>query len=343
MDRIGVFFGGKSSEHEISLMSAEAVLNNIDRDRHQVVCIGISREGIWKLFEGSPGKLPDGSWEDDAREISVNEACDMIDFALPMLHGNVGEDGRLQGLFETMEVPYAGSNVAGSAVCMDKVFSKEIFLQHGLDSPDYAVLRMVDYRKDPDGIAEVYQMLIPYPAFVKPANTGSSVGISKVRSLEELKAAIELAAQYDERIIIEENIDGREVECAVLGNEEPIASGVGEIIFTRDFYDYEAKYSDDGGTKIVIPAELSEGVVEEVRNMARQAYIATACSGFARVDFIVENETNRVYINEINTIPGMTKYSMFPTLWKEQGMSFTEMIERIIEHGYERYNAKDHR
>ena len=340
MDRIGIIFGGKSHEHEISLLSAAAVLGAIDREKHEIVCIGIDRDGKWYRFDGDENEIPAGTWQEHARPVTINEALGGIDFAFPIIHGTYGEDGRLQGVFEMMDLPYAGCGVLASALCMDKALSKEIFFQAGIPNSKYTTLRRDDLEKGPDYCGSKCEEALDYPMFVKPANTGSSIGISKVRDRQELWTALELAAKYDPRIVIEEGIDAREVECAVIGNGIPQVTGVGEIIARKDFYDYEAKYSDDAGTEIVIPARnINRSKLKEIQELAKKAYLATNCEGFARADFLIEKGSGRVFLNEINTIPGCTKYSMFPVLWHVAGVPFTELIERIIGFGYERYNA----
>ncbi|MDY2959466.1 MAG: D-alanine--D-alanine ligase family protein [Hornefia sp.] len=341
IDRVGIFFGGKSSEHEISLLSAEAVINAIDKEKHQVVLIGITREGQWKFFDGNSGDVADGSWEEKGKPISVNEACEMIDFAFPVLHGPFGEDGRIQGLFETMNIPYAGSGVMSSALCMDKAFAKEIFLQNGIPTVDSLLVtkRLID--EDMELVVRRCQDRFSYPVFVKPANLGSSLGISKAGDKFQLKAALRLAAQYDRRVLVEQGINAREIECAIIGNDQPVTSGVGEISAAHDFYDYEAKYTDESGTEIHIPADIEESLVERIRAYAERAYRALDCAGFARADFLIDKDSNEIFLSEFNTIPGCTKYSMFPMLWKQQGIDFTEIIERIVRFGYERHHVEN--
>lgn len=341
MDRIGVFFGGKSNEHEISLLSAAAVLKAIDKNKHQVVSIGITRTGQWKLFEGDPDKVADGSWEKESSPIDIGDVKDMIDFALPILHGAYGEDGRIQGVFEMLDIPYGGSGVTGSALAMDKVAAKQVFVAAGIPTCAFVLVTAEDLV---DGLLEEADRCeneLSYPMFVKPANAGSSVGISKVRSKEELKKALLVAAGYDRRVIVEEGINCREVETGVIGNDRPEVACVGEIVANADFYDYNAKYSDDAGTRIMVPADIDKETSEFIRSTALDAYRALDCAGFSRVDFMIDKDSGAVYVNEINTIPGFTKYSMFPLLWGEVGVPFGELIERIVGYGYERYNVKD--
>lgn len=342
MDKIGIFFGGKSNEHEISLLSATAVIKAIDKASHQLVMIGITKENEFKLYEGDVEKIADGSWENEAKDFDIGELPDMIDFALPILHGPYGEDGTIQGLFEMMNLPYAGCGVLASSLAMDKVAAKQVFIANNVPTCEYKLVYAEDIRNDVEAAARHCESL-PYPMFVKPANMGSSVGISKVRNVKELEAALELAAGYDRRIIVEKGIIGREVETGVIGNEQPEVARVGEIVAKADFYDYTAKYSDDAGTMILVPAKLPKDMEEKIRVIAKDAYKALDCAGFARVDFLVDKETGAVYVSEINTIPGFTKYSMFPLLWQERGVPFGDLVERIVRFGYERYNAKNNR
>ncbi len=343
MKRIGVIFGGRSGEHEVSLLSAASVIEAIDRNKYQVVMIGITREGQWKLYLGELSEIPSGAWEETAEDITVSQLKDLADFIFPVLHGPYGEDGTIQGLFEMLDMPYAGCGVLASALCMDKVSAKKIFEEAGLPTSGYKLVYSEDLAEHMEEIVADIEAELPYVMFVKPSNMGSSVGISKVRNADELRQALLLAAKYDRRIIIEEGIDCREVETGVIGNHKPQVAAVGEIVAKLDFYDYTAKYTDDSGTEISIPAQLPKLTYEKIRTLAKEAYRACDCSGFSRIDFFVDKKTGEVYINEINTIPGFTKYSMFPKMWEEMGVGFTELIERIVEFGYERYYAKNNR
>ncbi len=343
MDRIGIIFGGKSGEHEVSLLSAKAVIDSFDRNAHELVLIGITKEGQWKLYEGETEKIADESWEQNAKDFPIHELKEKIDFAFPVLHGPYGEDGTIQGLFEMMDIPYAGCGVLSSSLCMDKVAAKMIFERAGLPSCKYELVNAEDLKNQMQDVLDCIEETLPYPMFVKPSNMGSSVGISKVRNREQLRTGLITAAKYDRRIIVEEGLNCREIETGVVGNYFAEAAAVGEIIQKQDFYDYEAKYTDDAGTVLSIPAKLSEQTYEKIRELAVKAYKIMDCSGFSRVDFFVDKETGEIYLNEINTIPGFTKYSMFPSLWKEAGVGFTELVERIVKLGYERYYAKNHR
>lgn len=343
MKRIAIIFGGKSGEHEVSLLSAASVIQAIDRRKFQVVTIGIDRNGQWKRYEGTTDRIADGTWEKDAQDMEISTIKELADFVFPVLHGPYGEDGTIQGLFEMLDMPYAGCGVLSSSLCMDKVCAKKIFEQEGLPTSRYKLVYVEEFAENPQQVIRGIEEALPYVLFVKPSNMGSSVGISKVRNREELSAAITLAAKYDRRIIVEEGINCREVETGVIGNYRPEVAAVGEIAAAKDFYDYTAKYTDDAGTEISVPARLPEETYEKIRELAAKAYRAMDCSGFARVDFFVDRDTGSVYINEINTIPGFTKYSMFPMMWKAAGVSFGELIERIVDFGYERYHAKNNR
>ncbi|MDD6042916.1 MAG: D-alanine--D-alanine ligase [Eubacteriaceae bacterium] len=343
MKRIGIIFGGRSGEHEVSLMSVTSALEAIDKEKYQVVKIGITREGKWKHFKGETSHIADGRWEAESEEINIGSLPEMIDFAFPLLHGTYGEDGTIQGLFEMLDIPYAGCGVLSSSLCMDKASAKKIFDEAGIPTSGYHLVYSEELDEDIEGVMDEIERNLPYVMFVKPSNTGSSVGISKVRNREELRAGLILAAKHDRRILVEEGINCREVETGVIGNHNVQVAAIGEILASDDFYDYSAKYSEESGTVIKIPAELPGFISDKIKEYAKRAYIALDCSGFARIDFFIEKETDAVYINEINTIPGLTKYSMFPGMWAAEGVSFTELIERIIEYGYERYNAKNNR
>ena len=343
LDKIGVIFGGRSGEHEVSLMSAAAVIDAIDKTKHEIVKIGIDHSGKWFLFDGETSEIADGSWEKSASAIKPGDIKNLVDFALPVLHGTFGEDGTIQGLFEMLDIPYAGCGVLASSMCMDKAVAKGIFVQSEIPTCDYKLVYAEDVKRDVCDEAAKIMTKFAGDVFVKPAIMGSSVGISKARNIEELKRALLLAAKFDRRILIEEAVNAREVETGVIGNFYPEVAAVGEIAAAADFYDYEAKYSDDMGTVITVPADLPEATIKKIRKLALRAYRAMSCEGFARIDFFVSRDTGEVYINEINTIPGFTKYSMFPSLWKEAGVGFTDLIERIVELGYERYNDKNKR
>lgn len=355
MIRLGVIFGGRSGEHEISLMSATSVIKAVNKEKFIPVFIGITKEGNWLLYDGPVEKIEDGSWQGIAEtalaedpekyELTVlgsggKSLKDRIDFALPILHGPYGEDGTIQGLFEMADIPYGGCGVLGSAAAMDKALAKEVFAKEDLPICRHLNLFKEEIINDLNRVINRVEKFLPYPIFVKPANMGSSVGISKAKNTEELKLAIMEAIKYDRRLVLEEGLDCREIETGVLGNYDPAAAAVGEILPSEEFYSYRAKYFDGGQSKICIPADIPAEVAKEIKSIAVEAYKLLDCAGFARVDFFLEKGTNKVYINEINTIPGFTKFSMFPLLWAEVGVPYSELIERIIQLGFERYKDR---
>lgn len=363
--RVLVVFGGQSSEHEVSRISATSILKNIDPDKFDVSMVGITKDGKWLPYSGSIDKIPSGEWEQialrggtrsitdkmslidtlvtkgvDEGEIdkapATEEKNKKIDVVFPVLHGCNGEDGTIQGLFELAAIPYVGCGVLGSALGMDKIYAKIIFEKAGIPQADYLYFTRKEIERDVDGIAGKIEEKFDYPIFVKPSNAGSSVGVTKAHDKNELKEALNYAAKYDRKVLIEEFINGREVECAVLGNDEPIASTVGEIIPSNEFYDYRAKYIDNS-SKVKIPVDLPQEIIEEIRSYAVKAFKALDCAGLSRADFFVHKETGRVYINEINTLPGFTNISMYPMLWEASGISYSELIERLIDLAIERY------
>lgn len=358
--KVLVIFGGKSSEHEISRISATSILKNINYEKFYVFMLGITKEGKWLPYNGPVEKISSGEWEEAAlREnaathtgdnVLINsvmgnilvgdEALDSqkikIDVVFPVLHGCNGEDGTIQGLLELAGIPYVGCGVLSSALAMDKVYAKIIFEKAGIPQADYLYFTRKEIADDFLGIAQKVEDKFSYPVFVKPSNAGSSVGVSKAVDRNDLKKALDYAAKYDRKVMVEEFIDGREVECAVLGNDQPIASTVGEIVPSNEFYDYNAKYIDNK-SKILIPADLPKDIVEKIREYAIRAYKALDCSGLSRVDFFVHRESMKVFINEINTLPGFTDISMYPMLWQESGISYSELIEKLIDLAIERF------
>ena len=350
---VAVVFGGKSGEHEVSLMSATNVIKAMDKEKYNIFMIGITKQGKWMAYNGEADWIADGSWEKEAagmdRDATINllfsdlfngKSDNRIDAVFPVLHGPNGEDGTIQGLFEMLDVPYVGCGVLASALGMDKAFSKQLFQIAGLPVGSYEVIMKKDILENESSVIERIEAKFNYPVFVKPANMGSSVGISKAHDRMELLEGLREASKYDRKILVEEYINCRELECSVLGNNEPIVSGVGEIIPSHEFYDYEAKYFDDGKSVLIIPAKLDEKKAEELYSIARKAYIALDCSGMARVDFFMEKGTDKIYINEINTIPGFTKISMYPKLWEAAGIGYSELIDRLIELSIDIYNQK---
>jgi D-alanine-D-alanine ligase len=323
------------------------VLNNIDRDKYDVYMIGITKEGRWYCYEGDVSLIADGSWETSGKTTQAFIVPDAaihgmiimresgaetirLDVAYPVMHGRNGEDGTIQGLCELAQIPYVGCDVASSAICMDKALTNTVLEQGGIPQAKFLWFYYRDFEKDIDRFIEQIEDKLDYPCFVKPANAGSSVGIGKCSSRWEVMDAVRLAAQHDEKIVVEENIDGQEVEVAVLGNEKPIASVVGEILPSADWYDYDAKYND-ASSQLLIPANLTPDTAELVRKRAIQAYKLLGCSGLARVDFLVRKSDGEPMLNEPNTLPGFTEISMYPKLFEASGITKTELIDKIIE------------
>lgn len=367
--RVAVIFGGQSSEHEVSRVSAESVLKNIDREKYDVEMIGITKDGRWLSYDGPVELLGSGQWQPlaeakakglltgkinsqaadssmltagtSAREILKATGAEVenkkIDVVFPVLHGCNGEDGTIQGLFELAEIPYVGCGVLGSAIGMDKGYAKIVFEKEGIPQGKYIVFTRRQISQNTDEIVNQVEELLTYPCFVKPSNAGSSVGVSKAHDRKELIAALDLAARYDRRVLVEEFMDGREAECAVLGNDNPIASVVGEIVPCNEFYDYEAKYNSGDSSKVIIPAMLQDAVSQKIRDYAVRAFKALDLAGLARVDFFVNKDSGEVFINEVNTMPGFTKISMYPKLWEASGLSYGKLIEKLIELALERY------
>ncbi len=316
--RVAVIYGGRSGEHEISLRSAKSIIEALDPEKYKVLHYLISKEGKWSPRPIVPE--PHGNPE--------------IDVVFPALHGTFGEDGTLQGLLELGGLPYVGAGVLASAVSMDKEVMKRLARERGLPVVDYVVTASSQLKDAQDLCSR-----LAFPLFVKPANLGSSVGISKVHNRAELESALELAATFDRKVIIERGIEGREFECAVLGNENPIASVPCEILPSQEFYDYDDKYLLEKAAT-VIPADLSPQQTEELQRLARECYRAVECEGLARVDFLLETSTNRLYINEINTLPGFTSISMYPKMWEHSGLPMPKLVDRLIELALERHAAK---
>ncbi len=384
--RVGVLFGGRSGEHEVSLLSAASVLEAIDKNKYEVVPIGITKQGKWvtsshaeRLLRGAnPGHEPrhlragdpeatpgaamlakgeavlvppmpgqDHSsiipFETDALPHAAAHSVD-VDIIFPVLHGTFGEDGTIQGLLELADIAYVGAGVLGSAAGMDKDVMKRLFRDAGLPIVRHVTVLRSDWEKDPKRARRLIERELKYPVFVKPANLGSSVGISKAHDAKDLTPAMDLAASYDRKIIIEQGVGGkknkaRELECSVLGNDDPAASIVGEIVPGKEFYDYTAKYLDEG-SELIIPAKLAKAQSRQVQQMAIAGFRAVDCSGLARVDFLMEPKSEKIYINEINTMPGFTAISMYPKLWAASGVSYPELIDRLIQFGLARHQEK---
>ncbi len=354
--RVGLVFGGRSGEHEVSLASARAVMANLDSNRYEIIPIGITKNGTWLLGDEPTRALVQGTQTAENEPTTAvtltgdptmrrliplqgNEPLrnnGALDIIFPVLHGTYGEDGTLQGLLEMANVPYVGCGVLGAALGMDKEKMKMVFSAVGLPNVEYFVCRRNEWERSPETVMNVVEQSLGYPCFVKPVNLGSSVGINKAHDRNELEHALEVAATYDRKIIIERGINCRELECAVLGNDEPIVSVVGEVIASGEFYDYNAKYID-GKSQVIIPADLPQAISEEVRRQAIKAFLALDLSGLARVDFFLERETNKVYINEVNTLPGFTEISMYPKLWAASGLPYAQLLDRLIELAIERH------
>ena len=341
--RVGVIFGGRSGEHEVSLASAASVIRALDPEKYEAVPIGIGKDGRW--FIGTPAQkmLPDvlrhGHRIMLSADPSVGALLPMeeraagsqrVDVIFPVLHGTFGEDGTVQGLLDLAGLPYVGSGVIGSAVGMDKDMAKRLFLQAGLPTGDFLAVLRSEWEKNRERILKAVAKKFRFPLFVKPATLGSSVGMTKVHKREELPAALDLAAEFAQKILVERNIRGREIEVSVLGNDQPEASVPGEIIPHREFYDYTAKYLEEG-TRLDIPAKLTKTQVQRFQEYAVRAFRCLECRGMARVDFFLEKPSGRIYLNEINTIPGFTSISMYPKLWEASGIPYRELIDRLIQ------------
>jgi len=396
--RVGILFGGRSGEHEISLLSAASVFNAIDKNKYEVVPIGITKEGRWvtaadaeRLLQGKAGegarptphhlRAGDPEATPGAAVLARGEAVVVppepqghggslapfqteaassgltrraadrainVDVIFPVLHGTFGEDGTIQGLLELADIPYVGAGVLGSAAGMDKDIMKSLFRAAGLAIVKHVTFLRSDWEDNPKKVQKLVESKLKYPVFVKPANLGSSVGISKAHDRKELGPAIEEAAKFDRKIVVEQGVGGkkrkaREIECAVLGNDRPEASVPGEIVPSTEFYDYKAKYLDEG-SQLIIPAKLSKAETKKVQQLAIGAFKAVDCSGLARVDFLMEpgsgKKTRKIYLNEINTMPGFTSISMYPKLWGATGVAYPKLIEKLIELGLERHQEK---
>jgi len=352
--RVGVVFGGSSVEHEVSVVSARGVQAGLEAGPHDFVPIGVTEDGLWLTPEASETILRDNrtrvvapSAAGPCPRLAIEPGRGLVRFeagkrheplevdaVFPLIHGWGGEDGRIQGLLELAGVPYVGSGVLGSAIGMDKQISKLLFERCGIPVCPWRSFRGSEYRRDPAGTLAAVRDGLGLPVFVKPANGGSSVGVSRVDGPEGLPAAVEAALECDDKVVVEAGIDAREVECAVLGNESPEASVTGEIIPSREFYDYAAKYQD-GTSELRIPTPIPPEVEHEIRRLAVQAFRHLSLEGFARVDFFVERGTSRIYLNEVNTLPGFTPISMFPKLWEASGLTYPRLVERLVMLGLE--------
>ncbi len=352
---VGILFGGRSGEHDVSLQSAASVIKALDPSKYEIVPIGITQEGHWRVGSGhlqplaevlktgapvtpsadptGPKLLPLASTRQPAKAIPP------LDIVFPVLHGTFGEDGTVQGLLELTNLPYVGAGVLASATGMDKDVMKRLFRDAGLPVIPWQLILRADWESHPLIVRKRIETHLRYPLFVKPVNMGSSVGISKVHNRRELAAALNLAAQYDRKLLVENGIDAREIECSVLGNDRPQASVPGEVVPVNEFYDYEAKYIKEG-SELVIPARLTARQSKQVREVAISAFRAVDAAGMGRVDFLLDRKTGKVFLNEINTIPGFTSISMYPKLWEASGLPYPQLLDRLIELALERHREK---
>ena len=385
--RVGILFGGRSGEHEVSLLSAASVLQAIDKDKYEVVPIGITKDGRW-LTAGDAENMLQGKLAVESRHLRAGDpeatqpaavlargesvvvppepvrrqsglvpfqtdalltrrASDRainVDVIFPVLHGTFGEDGTIQGLLELADMAYVGAGVLGSAAGMDKDIMKSLFIAAGIPIVKHVTILRSAWKKDPKKVQKFVESKLRYPVFVKPANLGSSLGISKAHDRKEIGPAMEEAAKFDRKIVIEQGVGGkknkaREIECSVLGNDEPVASVPGEIVPVKEFYDYNAKYLDEG-SELIIPAKLTRAETKKVQELAVRSFKAVDCSGLARVDFLMDAQTRRIFLNEINTMPGFTAISMYPKLWAASGLDYSDLIDRLIQLGLERHEDK---
>ena len=346
--RVGVIFGGRSVEHEVSLVSARAVIAALDPERYEAVPIDITKRGRWVCSGVHSALLPDPSVGGlialEARGRNGGRRGmrrgrrepGPLDVVFPVVHGTGGEDGTLQGLLDLADIPYVGAGVLGSALGMDKAVAKALFRQAGLPIVDYRVIRRRDLERDPVRAAEATEEALGFPCFVKPANGGSSVGVSKARDRRGLSAGLALAARYDRTLLVERAVDAREIECSVLGNEAPESSVPGEVIPANEFYDYRAKYLDPG-SRLEIPAAIAPEQARRIRDLAVRAFQVLDLAGMARVDFFLDRASDAIFLNEVNTIPGFTPVSMYPKLWEASGVSFPQLVDRLIDLALERH------
>ncbi|RSK25651.1 D-alanine--D-alanine ligase [Bacillus sp. HMF5848] len=345
--KIAVLYGGKSAEHKVSMQTALSVINALDQEKFEIHPVYITDSGTWVRGEEITGQVNDvkrlelAPEKNEVGALTLTEQegkSEAVDVVFPLLHGPNGEDGTVQGMLELLNIPYVGNGVLASAAGMDKVIMKAIFAQAGLAQVNYVHFVRRDWERDRKVAYDKVEQELSYPCFVKPANLGSSVGISKCRNREELEQAFIEAYKFDRKVIVERGVTAREIEVAVLGNDDPKCSVIGEIVPKKDFYDYKAKY-EDGDTALIIPAEISADVVKTVNDMATQAFKALDCSGLVRADFFLTKD-GTVLINEVNTMPGFTPFSMFPLLWKHAGLEYPALIEELVKLALERYDEK---
>lgn len=357
--RVGVIYGGRSGEHEISLLSARSVLAALDAEKYDVTEVAITHDGSWLAGDNLLQLMSDGHYNSlhpialfpdptlpgifvlkSQHQGAILELLAHLDVVFPVLHGTFGEDGTIQGLFEMANLAFVGAGVLGSSVGMDKGLFKDVMHSNDVPVLEYVIVLRKDIEADLEHVLDRAERLAPYPLFVKPANLGSSVGISKCKSRSDLIEGLMDAARYDRRILVERGVNGREIEISVLGNDDPIASVPGEIIPAAEFYSYDAKYHDDR-SQLLIPAPISQAMVKQIQEVAIRAYKAIDCAGMARVDFLLDKDTNLLYLNELNTIPGFTRISMYPKLWNASGISYPQLVDRLIELALERKSERD--
>lgn len=354
---VAVIFGGACVEHEISLVSSKSIISNIDRTKFDIYSIFISKNGNWhraevdKWLSGGDLKvdensqlLPSLTINETGCFFEIKNGCVIktvnVDVIFPVLHGTYGEDGSVQGLFELMNIPYVGSGVLGSSIGMDKIVMKDILRNAGIPVVDYLGFNVSHWNEKKDDIIEDIANFISFPCFVKSADLGSSVGVYKIYSVDEVNKAVQSSLKFSNRVIVEKAVNNtREIEVSVLGNEKPIASLPGEIIPKKEFYDYEAKY-DDNETELVIPANLSDGLVEKLKEISLNTYTSLSCSGMGRIDFLMDSKTEEIYVSEINTIPGFTSISMYPKLWEVSGITYKDLLTKLIELAENRFESK---
>lgn len=349
--RVGVLFGGRSGEHEVSLVSAASIIRGLDPQKYEAVPIGITKEGHWLIGEGAQKMLPEvlrtgqrvimsaDPTESALMPIDGSARGQKLDVVFPVIHGTFGEDGTMQGLLELAGLPFVGAGVLGSAIGMDKDVAKKLMQVAGIPVVPWIAVQRADWERQPKEIRRAIEKKFKYPVFVKPATLGSSVGMTKVHSRAELSAALDLAAEFAMKIMVERAVSAREIEVSVLGNHDPRASIPGEIVPHREFYDYAAKYLEEG-TKLLIPAKLTKSEVKKVQAMAVTAFRALELSGMARVDFFIEKHGGKTFLNEVNTIPGFTSISMYPKLWEANGIPFRELISKLIDLALEQHREK---
>jgi D-alanine-D-alanine ligase len=354
--RLGVIFGGRSGEHEISLRSARSVIRELDTARYEIIPILITKSGQWFTGSDALERLVDGDLnglepvcllprpgDSNLYRIMEGEKLEPLyelDAIFPVLHGTFGEDGTLQGLLEMAEIPYVGAGVLASSVAMDKGLFKDVMEAREIPIVDFTIVNSVEFADRMQQVLDKVEGIGPYPLFVKPANMGSSVGISKCRNRSDLLEGLMEGARYDRRVIVERGVDAREIEVSVLGNEDPEASITGEIIPGDEFYSYNAKYIDDD-SELIIPAPIEDGIAEKIREIAIEAFIAIDGAGMGRVDFLLERNTEEIYLNEINTIPGFTSISMYPKLWEASGLPYGKLLDRLVDLAFERQSQRD--